>query len=1252
MSSTLRVLSLNVRGLNNDSKRLSLYQWLEEKKIDIICLQETFCMKKSINKFNKYYKGNIYHAFTDSPHSRGVCIMLNENLEYEFINKHVSDDGRKILINIKINGEIYTIVNMYAPNGVKERICFLKKSKAWIKRYTEDIDRLIVCGDMNCCMNVKDRKNENGDKSNTQLCNVAKYLNVKDTWREMNPQSVDFTFKDISRIDYILISDIVNSQVTTAEIVNVPNIPDHKGVIVLVGDERNRGKSYWKLNVSVLDDDTYKGIVTEIIKGTVEELSDLNDPQITWEMIKIRVKECSIRYSIKKSRTICSDIKDLENIVEEMEIMLIAGSDNCNSSELQRVKACLQKAYNERAVREAKAAQIRSKAEYIEKGERSTKYFLSLEKKNQINNTINSIELGNGSITTDREVILNETTKFYKALYKAGEVEQAEIDNYIMNLDINNILSDSDQSKCEGEVSESECYDAMKNIKLGKSPGDDGLPVEFYRTFWDILKQPLIECYKHSYEVGQLSESQKRAIITLIYKKGDKKLLKNYRPISLTNADYKILAFTLANRLHKVIEKLIGKQQTAYIKGRFIGNNIRSVLDIVEYTEKYKIPGLLLFLDFQKAFDSLEWPFMISVLQKFNFGDTFIRWVKTLYKNPTAHIKVNGYISDSIPQSRGIKQGCPISALIFILCVEILAIAINQNKDIKGINIPKGKVNGSNKDKLSQYADDTTVFLRDELQVPDAIDTIANFSRVSGLTLNLDKTEAMWIGSFKDRKEKLFGFKWSKTIRYLGIFIGYDKEESHKLNWINKLEVFQKTLDCWRTRDLTYFGKMVIIKTLGIAKLIYSATMLPIPEGICGQVETMIDQFLWKGRKRRIKKEILQMPVKEGGIGQIDIKSHFEALKASWVPRLLKDTNTSWSYIAQLYLQKLGGMGNTFCFSFINKKQFPLVESLPRFYQEVLIAFNKSKGEAKPACKKDFLNSIIWANRHFLYTINGEPESTLFNKHWIECGIMKMGNIISQEGTIMMQKLNDMIFNKSDVISTQSKLLDILKQYKHLFNNDTTHVSMHIKNPNPQCIITKDGKEVEIMYVKSRFFYNNIRGFKTKRIGAIDKWEKELGTKLKPNVIFQRNVKHIKEKKIVAFRFKLLHRILICGKTLYLWKKISQPECSLCKTEHTVSHMLYDCVRAKCMWSHFERVYNIDIKWKDIVIGQRVKTYDVIISYISFLLYKSWILEINDKGVKDFNKYMYHELHNKMIQFHALDEMTIYDVFEQFLATL
>lgn len=1254
MDIPLKILSLNVRGLNNNCKRLSLFHWIEQKKIDIICLQETFCKETYCETFNSYFEGSIYHSFSDSSHSRGVCIMFNKKLEYEFVNKHVSDDGRRILINVKVNNELYTIVNLYAPNNVKDRIDFLKKTKAWVKKYAKDEDMLIICGDINCCMESRDRKKENGDKSNVQLRNLVKSLRLKDAWRELNPKALAYTYKDISRIDYILLSECVNANVTTAEIVNVPNIPDHKGIIIVAGDVKDRGKGYWKLNTSILNDIDYKHTMTSIINHTVEELEDLNDPALTWDMIKIRIKESSIRYCALTHKNVKSEIKRLADNLENIETLIIAGNKNIKEEELTKAKSRLKEAYDEKALKQAKAAQVRSRAHYIEEGERSTKYFLSLEKKTQISNSINSLELEDGSIITETKSILSETTKFYKALYSSGGIQQEDVDDYLTNINISQKLSDAEQQLCEGDITEKECHEAMKGMKLGKAPGDDGIPVEFYRAFWNVIKKPLIESYIYSFHEGKLSPSQSRAILTLIFKKGNKKHLKNYRPISLTNVDYKILAFTLANRLHKVMGKLIGSQQTAYIKGRFIGNNIRTVLDTLEYTRKFNMSGLLLCLDFKKAFDSLEWPFMISVLRKFNFGDSFIKWIETLYEKPYAKVKVNGWLTEPIPQSRGIRQGCPASALLFILCTEILAIAIIDNKDIKGINIPTSHHEGSKEQKITQYADDTTVFLLDENQVLATLDTIATYSNVSGLTLNIEKTEAMWLGELKDRKEKPFGFKWPSTIRYLGIYIGYNTEETNKYNWTNKLEEFQKTLDCWRTRELTLFGKIVIVKTLGLAKINYSATMVEIPENITNRLEAMVENFIWKGRKRRIKKNILQLPVGEGGISQIDIKSHLEALKASWVPRILRNLNARWSFIPQYYLNKFGKNHAIFNFNFIDVSQFPPIKKIPLFYQEVVISFNRSKGVNKPICKTDFLNSVVWGNQNFMFNVRGKTQTSLYNRHWIDSGILKMSDIVSQDGNILSQKIKALIQNKTDYISTQSKIIDVVKQYKQLFLEDTMYRSVRSKNEVlvPYIINTKDNKEVNVLNEKSSFFYKNIRGFKTPKLNVIEKWESELQCSIIARDIFKRKIVCIKDKKLSAFCFKILHRILICGYTLHKWNKLSTSICSLCKTQHSVKHMLYDCANAQYTWSIVFKSLNLDVCWKDIVIGIGIEHYDLLITQMSYLLYKAWILEINGKKVKNFKIFLYNELHDKMLQYQILNCLEIYSDMKCILSLL
>ena len=162
-----------------------------------------------------------------------------------------------------------------------------------------------------------------------------------------------------------------------------------------------------------------------------------------------------------------------------------------------------------------------------------------------------------------------------------------------------------------------------------------------------------------------------------------------------------------------MIDKLISKDQSAYIKGRYIGDNARLILDIFEYCTENNQIGLFLFLDFEKAFDSIEWNFLFKTLEKFNFGDNFIRWMKILYTNPLFRLKNHGWISKTCHMTRGIRQGCPISALLYIFVAEILVQKINVNSNFGGFK----SHNMDREIKNIQHADDLTVALRDEISL-------------------------------------------------------------------------------------------------------------------------------------------------------------------------------------------------------------------------------------------------------------------------------------------------------------------------------------------------------------------------------------------------------------------------------------------------------------------------------------------------------------------------------------------------------
>ena len=183
-------------------------------------------------------------------------------------------------------------------------------------------------------------------------------------------------------------------------------------------------------------------------------------------------------------------------------------------------------------------------------------------------------------------------------------------------------------------------HTSLAKDEKNKSPGLDGLTVEFYTTFWHILNKFLVDLYNERFETGKLTESQRRAVMSLIYKSGNTEQIKNYRPISLTNVHYRILAFTLAERMQNVISSIICSDQTAYIRRRYMGTNIRLVSDIIEYYDLYDKKGCLMMLDFKKAFGSVEWNYLIKVLEFFNFGSSFIQWIKTIYYEPKACIKI------------------------------------------------------------------------------------------------------------------------------------------------------------------------------------------------------------------------------------------------------------------------------------------------------------------------------------------------------------------------------------------------------------------------------------------------------------------------------------------------------------------------------------------------------------------------------------------------------------------------------------
>ena len=274
----LETISVNVRGLNSDEKRVRLYTWINDIKADVIFLQETHYIEKNIFKYDSRWTGKSVHCFSDSPFSRGVSILFKKELNIEIIEKHRSLDGRRLLLKVKMHDKIFFLINIYAPNTINERCSFFKKLNIFFQKQsiTED-DSIIMCGDFNCKLdNLK-------DQSNSKLKKVLSSFDLYDTWHSNHPQLNGYTWcnsEDIpsSRIDYIFINRNFTFDIKNIIIRKIPGtnlgkrMSDHRSIKITFNiDGNKRGNGYWKLNNSHLNDINYKTGIKKIISNLQNE---------------------------------------------------------------------------------------------------------------------------------------------------------------------------------------------------------------------------------------------------------------------------------------------------------------------------------------------------------------------------------------------------------------------------------------------------------------------------------------------------------------------------------------------------------------------------------------------------------------------------------------------------------------------------------------------------------------------------------------------------------------------------------------------------------------------------------------------------------------------------------------------------------------------------------------------------------------------------------------------------------------------
>ncbi|KAL9966672.1 hypothetical protein ACROYT_G024784 [Oculina patagonica] len=1023
------LLSLNARGIRDNFKRKSIFTWAKQHNADIVFLQETYSTPEIENEWKFQWQGKMMFAHGTN-HGRGVLILFNSELHFEIKGEHIDTEGRYIVVEATIQDSPFLLVNLYAPTKSREQCKSFDDVKSVLDELDVDPDcQIIIGGDFNTHLNPTLDNLGGRIETKPSVRKIEELMtayDLIDIWRIHHPDKKNFTWTQKRpfirrRLDYWLISRATQDDVSKTEI--IPAIKsDHSAVTLLLNslDKQPHGPSYWRFNSSLLEDSSYVERITLKYSEWLEEFKEVVDKRVLWDLVKYRIRAFTIKYSKEKAKERRERLAEAEKKVKKHESI-------CNNDPSQNNVNDLEAAKHEYELLHDYVVRgyiVRSRINWYENGEKNSKYFLNLEKTRCGKTAVRRLYDSTGKITVNPKSIINELRDFYQNLYSNNDSEEGEefAFDFLENPNIPT-LNDNSSMSCEGLLTRAECFEALNKFPNGKTPGNDGLTAEFYKTFWYLLGQQLTDSLNYSFEHGELSTSQKQAIIKLIDKKDrDRRYIKNWRPISLLNVDMKIASKALALRLEKILPEIIQADQYAYVRGRTIFDAIRTIEDIMEYTKIQQLSGLMVAFDFEKAFDSLSWSFLFKALRAFNFGESFIRWVSVLYCNISSCVINNGFSSQLFDVRRGVRQGDPLSAYLFIIALEVLLVRIRSDVSIKGIVVDK-------EIKLAAFADDLTTFLHDVNSLENLSTTLHKFGLCSGLKLNAEKTEALWLGTSHDNDQPFpAGIdKVNKPIKILGVHFTYDLKKKQELNYDETLKSLSDTLAGWRWRNLTLYGKIQVVKTFLIPKFMFRASLMCSTKKIIKELNSIIYRFIWKGCDK-IKRLALISDYKNGGLRMPHVKTLIDTQRIICLKKYIEDYDSPWKHFLSFFLKDYGGKFPLYC----NFNPADLPDHIPSFYRDCLDVW--SKLTTKPAeSRGEVLNQILWNNQF----VRGDCHGYFIDSYRymiLQERIMDISGVCKYDHELILLKNNIDAGSPWYRIKFEKNLADLTKDLVDIYN--------------------------------------------------------------------------------------------------------------------------------------------------------------------------------------------------------------------------
>ena len=598
------ICTLNINGLNDRRKQQQVIDFMRYHKIDILLVQEHNIRDQNVisSELNDFCYISINPAIC---HKGGTAILIDRRLPFHIFNEEKSADSRIISIKLKIYNQFLHIVNVYAHSGNRtaERDNLFNNELIYYLR--NGLQNTYIGGDWNCILSERDTNSDNMVISKS-LLNMVRTLNLKDIWF-LKYKHIEYTFVRTnfgSRIDRAYVNGL-SKYVYNVKVINI-SFSDHSCLYseFKFPDIPQKGKYYWKMNVSLLDDQEIKErfrLEWNRMCLNKHKFKDIND---WWDMY---VKKGIKSFFIKEGKQI-NERK--YGLLQYLEYSLNRMYNNLNVSgilqysEVKILKDRIDDLKNEIL----EGVKIRSRVKEQEEGEKVSAFLIKKQASMKVQKLITSIRteanimenLEPDRILKDKNIIMTYIRKYYQKLYMKEDYDE-NYQEWFLNY-VTKTLSEQEQKLLEREVTQNEILEAINNTNMNKAPGIDGIPIEFFSKYWSIIKQEITEIIKDIVKGTLLNEKQRKAVITLIPKdvdQSDLDLLKAWRPVSLICCDIKIVAKILARRMGPLLYSLLSENQYC-VMGKSIIECNNKIRDTIYYVGESNINGAIINVDWRR----------------------------------------------------------------------------------------------------------------------------------------------------------------------------------------------------------------------------------------------------------------------------------------------------------------------------------------------------------------------------------------------------------------------------------------------------------------------------------------------------------------------------------------------------------------------------------------------------------------------------------------------------------------------------